>query len=95
MPASNVSVCLRWQSWWRLNPPNRRGTDPYCPVVWEGAASRDVPLSRFTAASTALRLLGRKGRGIGQHPMHDHTASLRASATLAFFIPARLASFIA
>jgi hypothetical protein len=35
-----------------------------------------------------------EAHAIGEHPMHDD-ASLRASATLAFFIPLRLASFTA
>ena len=35
--ASNVWACLPWKSWWTLNPPNRRGTDPY--ARWCGSCA--------------------------------------------------------
>ena len=44
--------------------------------------------------STALSWPVRERRSIRQHPVHDH-GELAASATLAFCMPARLASFMA
>src|ERR1700746_1533006 len=42
--ASNVWVCFPWQSWWTLNSPNRRGTDPYARWCGRGGIARCPPI---------------------------------------------------
>ena len=44
---SVVSACFPRISWQMLNPPNRRGTDPYALLCGRGGM-RNVPLFRLT-----------------------------------------------
>jgi hypothetical protein len=50
--ASRILGCFPWKHWRALNPPNRRGTDPYARWCERGGVVRR-PLSRLAAASTA------------------------------------------
>src|SRR5271167_311733 len=36
--------CSPWRPWWALNPPNRRGTDPYARWCGRGGVVRRPPI---------------------------------------------------
>jgi Reverse transcriptase (RNA-dependent DNA polymerase)/Group II intron, maturase-specific domain len=42
--ASMVLDCFPWRRWWKLNPPNRRGTDPYARWCGRGGIARCPPI---------------------------------------------------
>ena len=42
--ASRVMRCFPWERWRMLNPPNRRGTDPYARWWGRGGAVRRPPI---------------------------------------------------
>jgi hypothetical protein len=37
-------ACFPWRRWWALNPPNRRGTDPYARWCGRGGIARCPPI---------------------------------------------------
>ena len=40
----HVWDCSPWRRWWALNPPNRRGTDPYARWCGRGGVARCPPI---------------------------------------------------
>ena len=69
--------------------PPLGGARKFSPIVF------DLPSAAFMLAATACSRVPAELGAINPDAVHDMTASRRASATIAFFIPRRLAICIA
>ena len=68
-------ACSPWRRWWTLNPPNRRGTDPYARWCGRGGIARCPPIP---IDGGRARRQARSGR----EPSMPQPASVMAKATL-------------